>query len=199
MKDSAMMEMANRHLDGELAGEELVQFEQLLRQDAGLAGYLEKLRAVADEAESLEKLKAPPVDLGSPAAAWPGAFSRSRWSAFSAGMAAAVLLVMLGFGLARYTDKAEVVPAAPASLRLVYFAPDAETVAVMGDFNNWSGAIPLQMKGAGGYWEVELSVAPGEYHYTLILNGREQVTDPSADYVVDDDFGSRNSVIKVGI
>lgn len=198
--EEKLFDTAQRYMDGELPETDRAAFEKRLREDKALSVAVADLKALGREAAELPVLTAPAVDLSGRSPAW--RFPLPIYGPFAAGLAAAVLLVMLGFGLGKYTTGPPA-PAAPVlkpvSLRLVYYAPGANTVAVIGDFNDWSGEIPLAEKGRSGYWHVELEVIPGEYQYTLILNGEEQVVDPTADYVVDDDFGSRNSVVRVGI
>ena len=96
-------------------------------------------------------------------------------------------------------DALPIFPVQPASFRLVYYAPEAHSVSVLGDFNHWSGEIPLKPRGKAGYWLVDLNVQPGEYRYVLLIDGKKRVADPTADYSISDDFGSKNSVVRVGI
>ena len=86
-----------------------------------------------------------------------------------------------------------------SSLRLVYYSPQALTVSVVGDFNAWSSEVPLIRKDGGGYWVTDLVLEPGEYQYVFIVDGDQRVVDSTADYTMEDDYGSENSVVRVGI
>ncbi|HJR63359.1 MAG TPA: isoamylase early set domain-containing protein [Gemmatimonadaceae bacterium] len=91
---------------------------------------------------------------------------------------------------------------APDTVKLVQFvlvAPNASSVSVVGDFNDWSlGSTPLHRTSADGVWSVGIPLAEGRYTYTFIVDGTEWVADPAAPPAVDDDFGRPSSVITVG-
>ncbi len=77
-------------------------------------------------------------------------------------------------------------------------APDAEEVYLTGTFNYWNpGGIPLYpAKGKPGVWEVTLPLAPGNYEYRYIIDGR-WVTDPSHQQTDVNDMGVENSLLEV--
>ena len=56
------------------------------------------------------------------------------------------------------------------------WAPNAERICVVGDFNNWTDICPMSRKTQGGIWEAFLasaSVKPGDkYKYKIYNNGR---------------------------
>jgi hypothetical protein len=88
------------------------------------------------------------------------------------------------------------------TVRLVQFvlvAPEASTVTVAGDFNDWNpAATPLQPVRAGGLWMVSLPLSPGRYEYAFIVDGKSWIADPGAPTAVESDFGQASSVVTVG-
>lgn len=80
---------------------------------------------------------------------------------------------------------------------LRYSAPNATAVSVIGTFNGWSpDRSPMHAVG-DNTWEIVLTLPPGRYSYRFLVNGREQVLDPSNATVEADGFGGENSVIVV--
>jgi hypothetical protein len=83
-------------------------------------------------------------------------------------------------------------------VQFVYVAPDAETVAVAGDFNEWADSgYSLRDPDGDGVWTGQLPLAPGLHKYMFVVDG-QWVTDPRAERYVDDGFGNRNALISVG-
>jgi 5'-AMP-activated protein kinase regulatory beta subunit len=79
------------------------------------------------------------------------------------------------------------------TVKFSFFAPEAESVQLAGDFNNWnSSTIPLK-KRADGFWEIEMQLNSGAYEYRFIVDGRWEDDPQAADSVVNP-YGSRNSV-----
>ena len=97
-------------------------------------------------------------------------------------------------------------PAAPAAavdtIKLVQFmlvAPDARTVSVVGDFNDWDpSATPLREASDAGVWTITVPLAAGRHQYVFMVDGNRWTPDPAAPTAVEDDFGMPNSVITVG-
>jgi 1,4-alpha-glucan branching enzyme len=71
-----------------------------------------------------------------------------------------------------------------AGTRFAVWAPNAERVSVVGDFNRWDGRVhPMASRGASGVWELFLpGVAPGTlYKYEIRASGELRLkTDPYA-------------------
>jgi hypothetical protein len=91
-------------------------------------------------------------------------------------------------------------PARPEAARPVPFvitAPNAARVSLVGDFNDWNpSATPLH-RAAGNVWWVVVTLAPGRYHYSFVVDGTHWVTDPVAPRAADDDYGQQNSVVTI--
>ena len=82
------------------------------------------------------------------------------------------------------------------SVAFSFDAPQAATVAVVGDFNDWKPT-PLIKKGTA--WELRMRLAPGQYNYAFVVDGSRWVADPTAPRNAVDDFGSPNSVVTVAL
>jgi hypothetical protein len=85
------------------------------------------------------------------------------------------------------------------TLQFVLVAPQAASVALVGDFNDWDPArSPMQTAHGGGVWATVVRLAPGRYRYAFLVNGVEWRADPSAPAANDDEFGTPSSVVTVG-
>lgn len=86
-----------------------------------------------------------------------------------------------------------------APVRFMLVAPNATSVTLVGDFNDWqSGATPMEGTVADGLWSVTVPLAPGRYRYAFLVDGARWVPDPDAPRAIDDDFGRPNSVLTIG-
>jgi len=87
------------------------------------------------------------------------------------------------------------------SLVVVQFnfkAPQAGSVALVGDFNDWDkGVYLLSDDDKDGIWTTKITLKPGHYQYLFIVNGKELVADPDAGKYISDGFGGRNSLLIV--
>jgi len=91
------------------------------------------------------------------------------------------------------------VAAAASGVSFVLYAPGAQSVALVGDFNGWdTAATPLQATGSSGAWVVSVPLPPGRYRYAFLIDGARWLADPGAPRAPDDDFGTPNSVLTVG-
>lgn len=103
-------------------------------------------------------------------------------------------------------DAARIVASAPAidtqTVRVVQFvlrAPDASTVSLVGDFNEWDPrATPLRAVAANGVWTISLPLEQGRHVYAFVVDGEQWVADPQAPKAPGDDFGIPNSIVTVG-
>ncbi|MCB2202914.1 isoamylase early set domain-containing protein [bacterium] len=85
--------------------------------------------------------------------------------------------------------------------RVWFYLPatvDAETVFLVGDFNDWDeSAQPMKQK-KGGTFYTALTLETGkEYQYRYFLDGERWENDWEADYYAPNDLGTENSVVKV--
>ena len=89
-------------------------------------------------------------------------------------------------------------PASDTVVKFVFVAPQATTVSLVGDFNDWSSrATPMRRAQNGGVWSVTLPLGVGRHLYAFMVNGTEWIADPQAPLAPDDGFGHANSVVLV--
>lgn len=84
------------------------------------------------------------------------------------------------------------------SVRLTFHSPQAQRVAVAGDFNKWKTE-DHEMKKSDGVWSIDLKLRPGTYSYSFVIDGKSWVPDPGAESYEDDGYGSRNSILRINI
>jgi chromosome partitioning protein len=74
--------------------------------------------------------------------------------------------------------------------------PQANSVQIAGDFNNWQPEKTVMKKAGDGTWQVRVSLKKGTYHYRFIVDGHWQ-QDPFNDATEPNPYGGVNSVVKV--
>jgi chromosome partitioning protein len=76
-------------------------------------------------------------------------------------------------------------------------APQANKVAVTGEFTNWSReGIPLERDEGDELWKIVLDIQPGEYEYRFIVDG-VWIRDPNNRDYIRNEFGQENSLLIV--
>lgn len=82
-------------------------------------------------------------------------------------------------------------------VRMVYAAPQAQAVAVAGDFNDWKPDTTPMHRTTSGIWIVEIPLLVGsKYQYMFVVDD-QWVTDPYAAATIDDGFGGKNAMIEL--
>ena len=82
-------------------------------------------------------------------------------------------------------------------IRFAISAPEARSVALIGDFNGWAkSGTELTASAVAGVWTITLSLPPGRHQYAFLIDGERWVVDPTAT-VVNDEFGTETSVVTV--
>ena len=120
----------------------------------------------------------------------------------SAALAAGLAVVALGLGLVLRSSDSPQSPQGAGSTdakltQFVLVAPEASTVALVGDFNDWSlSATPLHRAEGDGVWYVAVPLVAGRYRYAFVVNGTNWRNDPEAPRA-EDDFGRVSSVMTV--
>lgn len=82
--------------------------------------------------------------------------------------------------------------------RFVLIAPQASSVALVGDFNGWDSSATKLQATHGGSWSISVSLPRGRHEYAFVVDGKRWLVDPSAALTRDDEFGVQSSVITVG-
>jgi 1,4-alpha-glucan branching enzyme len=115
-----------------------------------------------------------------------------RRLAFGAGVALAALLAFLAVRLD---------PVAPAGVRqveLVIDLPTADSVTVVGDFNDWDRTrTRLARVARSNQWRTTLNLGEGVYRYAFLVDGNEWFPDPGRPSAADPDFGGQVSVLAI--
>ncbi|HET9684201.1 MAG TPA: isoamylase early set domain-containing protein [Gemmatimonadaceae bacterium] len=120
---------------------------------------------------------------------------RPGWAAALA--ASVVAVVTIGLIKSR-PDAAPDHGVGTAPVQFVLVAPNAHSVAVVGDFNNWGlNDSALVATNHEGVWSVTAPVPAGVHRYAFVVNGKQWVADPSAPRSTDDDFGMPSSALVV--
>lgn len=89
---------------------------------------------------------------------------------------------------------------APLKVQFVLDARRAQSVAVVGDFNDWDKtATPLERDSTTGIWSTLASVRPGRHVYAFLVDGTVWTLDPNAPRTKDADYGTEQSVMIVGV
>jgi 1,4-alpha-glucan branching enzyme len=73
----------------------------------------------------------------------------------------------------------------------------ARSVAVAGDFNDWSVSSHPMVRSGSTTWRVVVALARGDHKFMFVVDGTQWVVPPVAEEYVDDGFGSRNGVVIV--
>jgi len=77
-------------------------------------------------------------------------------------------------------------------------APEAKTVAIMGDFNNWSTEATLMKKSKDGSFSATLELdCNREYRFRYLIDGSRWENDWNADRYEKNPFGGEDSVITI--
>ena len=128
-----------------------------------------------------------------------------RWNMASAlAMAAIVLVMVVSVSRMQRVATETIVSSSsgreetPVSVRLTFHAPQAQRVAVAGDFNQWKTDVH-EMNKSDGIWSIDLKLKPGVYSYSFVIDGKSWVPDPGAESYEDDGYGSRNSILRINI
>lgn len=83
-------------------------------------------------------------------------------------------------------------------VRFSFRAPEASSVALAGDFNDWQSAgLSLSDGDGDGVWSGTFALQPGVHKYMFVIDGEHWETDPGAERYMDDGFGMRNALIAI--
>ena len=73
---------------------------------------------------------------------------------------------------------------------------EAESVHLVGEFNDWDTTATPMTLGKGGVFRIMLELEPGrEYQFRYLVNGEHWCNDWHADAYVTGDFGEDNCVV----
>lgn len=114
--------------------------------------------------------------------------------------AALGLRVALGVGREVTPVEADTGPDGPATprpggVRFRARYPEASTVAVIGEFNDWDPARGALTRGEHGWFEAVLDVPPGRHRYHLLVDGEPRRPEGARRYI-DDGFGGQDAIVE---
>ncbi len=220
--------MVQRFLDQDLTPEERVAFLQSVDVDPSLRRSWLNLEMVMAEAAQLPRIT-PSAKFMSQLKAKVAPSPLSLWDRMRAAitvphtlewnlggaMVAACVAVVAMVGVVKMTPERIVevpVAAAPVQsvvastdreskvfVRLVLLQPEAQSVAVAGDFNGWNPGQTKLERSEGGMWTATIPLKPGRYQYMFVIDGKQWIADPLAGEASGDGFGAENAVLDVSI
>ena len=77
---------------------------------------------------------------------------------------------------------------------ILFDAPDAKEVILMGDFNKWNAKIHHMQRDDNGLWKKTVMIFPGRYEYKFLVDGQWQ-NDPCNDQLCYNRFGTQNNLL----
>jgi chromosome partitioning protein len=100
-------------------------------------------------------------------------------------------------GLKPLKDKRPLDPVKKVNKQFSFHAPEASSVKIVGNFNNWIPAdASIMERKEDGTWTKNFFLAPGTYQYRFVVDGR-WVEDNNNSKFVDNSYGGKNSVIEI--
>ena len=187
------------YLDGYLLPSQREVLELHVQDCPSCRTLLTELRHLDMEFEGLPEVEAPGGLSGAILESIPANIyhvrSPARHVAGLTGLLAAMVLLFVGgmffdshYGLHGGNGFQEV--------QLVFYAPGASSVAVVGDFNGWDSDSNLMVRGQGvNQWRATLKLGSGVYQYGFIIDGRRWSRDPRSEEFTSDGFGGENSLL----
>jgi len=94
-------------------------------------------------------------------------------------------------GTTRYNAKGMAKP-----VNFFCIAPEAQEVAIIGDFNNWESGKHLMNRQIDGSWSAQIDLHHGHHRYQFVIDGKPTL-DPRANGVVRNEANERVSLIAV--
>ncbi len=82
------------------------------------------------------------------------------------------------------------------SYEFTLYAPDAQEVYLVGDFNNWDGSDYRMRKFKDGVCKKKVKLKPGRYEYRFVVDG-DWWCDPANTSRQANAYGGENSVITI--
>lgn len=195
--------LIDRAILGDLAPGEREDLDRHLQGCPACREVFAELQALEILLEGLsgKKLPVPPLLVQRVMSRIPATMARS-WSvsgwrplALAASLLLALSLGYLGRGL---LPDGKPSPSHLQSVHIIFYSPEAGSVALIGDFNQW-GARPVApaVSRDRGVWEFTLNLPAGVYHYNLLVDGERWAANPKSSTLVPDGFGGTNSVLVV--
>jgi len=84
----------------------------------------------------------------------------------------------------------------PHSVTFKLYAPEAFSVSLAGDFNNWKQNEFFLENNGQGSWQISILLKPGNYQYKFVINENNWILDPQGEKVLTP-HGQENSFLRV--
>jgi anti-sigma factor RsiW len=195
------------YLHGELTDREHVSFESHLKTCGDCREQVAEFQAleVMLDRASEWKVEAPPFLAERIMANLPSSVASGFWSwkVLRPVVVACSLVLALTIGFfgrdLLLQQQVGVPPHAQAQqVRIIFYSPEASSVALIGDFNEWGQReVTMAQAADRGIWEFSMSLKPGVYHYNLLVDGEKWVANPKSSTLVPDGYGGYDSVLVV--
>jgi hypothetical protein len=155
-------------------------------------------RAVLNWMTRPRSISLSPVGALACAAAFGGIAYLGAGAAVSRSVAPQEAVSPLAAATAASATQEQVASTAPQMVQFLLVAPEARSVSLVGDFNDWNATATPLGSSSGNVWTVEIPLAPGRYKYIFMVDGITMVPDPAAPTAPADALGLTNSVVTVG-
>lgn len=76
------------------------------------------------------------------------------------------------------------------------FAPEAQQVFIVGDFNDWDPAAHPMKRQPDGAWRIDLPLTHGHHHYLFLIDAKPTL-DPRANGVARNEKNEKVSLVSV--
>ena len=97
------------------------------------------------------------------------------------------------------TLTSDAMTAGSRAVQVVFRAPGARHVSVVGDFNGWDAHSDAMTRDrVSGLWSHTLALRPGRHVYAFVVDDSVWMRDPRSPEAADEDFGRPGSVLLVG-
>jgi 1,4-alpha-glucan branching enzyme len=94
-------------------------------------------------------------------------------------------------GQTRYSAKNIIKP-----VNFTCLAPSAQSVTLVGDFNDWDPAAHPMRQRPDGAWYLQMPLSHGHHHYQFLVDGQPAL-DPRAQGVARNEKGEKVSLVSV--
>lgn len=81
-------------------------------------------------------------------------------------------------------------------INFICLAPEAQTVHLVGDFNDWHPTANPMKRHVDGSWQVQVPLAPGHHHYLFAIDGKT-ILDPRAQGIARNEKSEKVSMVSV--
>lgn len=191
--------LLQEYLEGDLLPSQRELLDEHLRSCASCSALFADLSRINSQIERLEPVEAPEylarrILNSLPAQAYRPSLAQ-QLAQYAAVPALLVALFVAGF---MFKGRPFVGAPGTREVDVVFVAPAAATVSVVGDFNGWDPRRNPMSRGAKReMWRAKLVLPPGVYQYSFVVDGTVWEKDPQAENFLADGFGGENSVIIV--